>query len=79
MILTLRLDPQQDEAVEQLKRVTGETAASKAVMAAACSYVQLRETVERQRAELDALQREFAQYRDVVQRYKAARDQFDLL
>lgn len=79
MILTLRLDPQQDEVVEQLKGATGESAASKAVMMAAGSFVQLSQTVERQRAELEALQREFAEYRQVVERYKAARHEFDNL
>lgn len=79
MILTLRLDPQEDELVEQLKRATGQSAASKAVMMAAGSFVQLSQTVERQRAELEALQREFAQYRQVVERYKAARHEFDNL
>lgn len=79
MILTLRLDPQEDELVEQLKRATGQSAASKAVMMAAGSFVQLSQTVERQRAELDALHREFAQYQQVVERYKAARHEFDSL
>lgn len=79
VILTLRLDPQEDELVEQLKRATGQSAASKAVMLAAGSFIQLSKNVEAQRAELEALQREFAEYRQVVERYKAARHEFDNL
>ncbi|MCY9838257.1 hypothetical protein [Aeromonas media] len=79
MILTLRLTPEEDQVVEQLKQATGQSAASKAVMLAAGSFVQLGQTVERQRAELEALQREFAEYRQVVERYKAARHEFDNL
>lgn len=79
MILTLRLTPEEDQVVEQLKQATGQTAASKAVMMAAGSFVQLGQTVERQRAELETLRREFAEYRQIVERYKAARQDFDNL
>ncbi|EGX6953965.1 hypothetical protein [Aeromonas dhakensis] len=79
MILTLRLDEQQDAVVEQLKQATGESAASKAVMSAASAYIQLSQTVAAQRDELEALRREFAQYQQVVERYKAARADFDRL
>lgn len=79
MILTLRLTPEEDHVVEQLKQATGQSAASKAVMMAAGSFVQLGQTVERQRAELETLRREFAEYRQVVMQYKAARADFDRL
>ncbi|MDF2415792.1 hypothetical protein [Aeromonas sp. 1HA1] len=79
MILTLRLTSDEDQVVEQLKHATGQSAASKAVMMAAGSFVHLGQTVERQRVELETLRREFAEYRQVVERYKAARQDFDLL
>ncbi|WP_395948355.1 hypothetical protein ACFWHB_10770 [Aeromonas mytilicola subsp. aquatica] len=79
MILTLRLTPEEDQVVEQLKQATGQSAASKAVMMAAGSFVQLSQTVERQRGELESLRREFAEYRQVVERYKAAQQDFNNL
>jgi NADH:ubiquinone oxidoreductase subunit E len=79
MVLTLRLTPQEEEIVEQLKAATGQSAATKALMQAASSFLYLSDTVKQQKAELEALHLEFAEYRQIVDRYKTARDDFNSL